>query len=108
MRYTPYRILVKLIRLSKSSYGIIKCDDNFYKKFSGIPKEMLFKICLHLSDRLFIDYDYCDEENYTFDRLYILPQGYICIETRTTNRINITLSVTAIIIALITLCVSIW
>lgn len=101
-----YKILKRLIRLSASNYGIIECDDSFYDSFSDIPREVFFNICRHLSDRLYIDYDYCDEECYSFDRLYILPAGYNSLETRKTNRINTILSVVAIIIALITLLIS--
>lgn len=101
-----YHVLVKLIKMSDNCYGEIKCDDNFYNAFSDIPKEKLFKICLHLSNRLYIDYDNYDEKNYTFDNLYILPQGYACRDSKITNRINIILSVIAIIIAFISLIVS--
>lgn len=92
-----YKILKRLIRLSESNYGTIKCDDSFYNSFSDIPRDVLFNICMHLSGRLYIDYDNYDEEQLTFNTLFILPQGYTCLETRKTNRINSILSVVAII-----------
>lgn len=87
--------------MSKNTYGVIECNDAFYDSFSDIPRDVFFKICIQLSGRLYIDYDYIDEATLSFDKIYILPQAYNCIETQKTNRINMVLAITAIIVAII-------
>lgn len=104
---TSYSILNRLIRMSKNNYGIIEYDETFNQCFSDIPLKHLYNTLNLLSRQLYIDVDYLDLEEYTFQSLQILPEGYKCQETKITNRINTMLSVTAIIISFITLIVSI-
>lgn len=104
--YNSYKILVKLIKLADKNYGVIKCDHVFYNKFSNIPTKDLFNTCIHLSQKLYIDYDYYDEETMTFNELYILPDGYKCREAHNAHIWNTLLSVVSILVALCSLCVS--
>ena len=104
--YNSYKILVKLIKLADKNYGVIKYDDAFYNNFPDTPPKELFDICIHLSQKLYIDYDYCDEETLTFNKLYILPDGYKCKEAHNAHFWTTILSVVSILVALCSLCVS--
>lgn len=104
--YNSYRILVKLIKLADKNYGVIENYADVLNEFSGISKEKLFDICMYLSRMLYIDYDYYDEDNKTFDRLIILPEAYNCISNRRIIALNTTLSVVSILVALCSLFVS--
>ena len=106
-KITSYNILVRLIQFSKNNYGIIEYNKDFNHYFANIPPKHLYKTLDLLSRQLYIDIDYLDGEEHTFQSLQILPEGYKCRETKITNRINVMLSVTAIIISFITLIVSI-
>ena len=107
MKYiTTYTVLKRLIKVSKNTYGIVKNYDDVLNAFPDIPKEKLFDICIYLSRMLYIDCDYYDEDDKTFDSLIILPRGYDCISNKKLIILNTTLSLVSILIAIISLFVS--
>ncbi len=103
---TPYTVLKRLVKISESNYGTIENYDDVIDTFSDIPKEKLFKICMHLSTMLYVDYDYCDEDNKTFNGLIILPEGYNCLSNRRLIALNTTLSLVSVAVAVISLLIS--
>ena len=103
---TPHTVLKRLVKISESNYGIIENYEDVLNTFADIPKEKLFNICMHLSRMLYVDYDYYDEDNKTFNGLIILPHGYSCVSNRRLIVLNTTLSLVSIFVALISLFVS--
>ena len=103
---TPNRILAKLIKFSNNTYGVIEDYNVVCNYFKNIPKEELYKICIFLSRNLYIDYDYNDDADYSFNKLYILPQAYVSNKTAINNKINLIVSTLALIAASISAVIS--
>lgn len=103
---TSYSILNRLIRMSKNNYGIIEYDKTFNQCFSDIPLKHLYNTLNLLSCQLYIDVDYLDIENHSFQSLQILPEGYNYINNQKLITLNTTLSLISILVALISLFVS--
>lgn len=97
-----YQVLKKLVKLSINTYGKVEFED-YNSAFCESDKQKLYNILKLLERKQYIDLDYPDDDKTRFRSLVIMPNGYVCIEQSRITTLNVTLSVTAILVAIISL-----